>query len=136
MITGISDDLSLDKSNKLLNSVLESRYGMEYKEARTLGRYHNLYKLLKQRINIASKLNDLMTKIYSNESKFLPYIYSRYSIYIGIDLSWVVAGFRPGYCPNGGSILFLPLFLSFRSRKRWKIRKRNTQVPRSAKGYK
>jgi hypothetical protein len=93
MITGISDDLSVDKSNKLLNSVLESRYGMEYKEARTLGRYHNLYKLLKERINIASKLNDLMTKIYSNESKFLPYIYSRYSIYIGIVLSWLLLGF-------------------------------------------
>jgi hypothetical protein len=85
MITGISDDLSVDKSNKLLNSVLESRYGIEYKEARTLGRYNNLYKLLKERIDIASKLNDLMAKLYFNGSKFIPYICSRYSIYIGIE---------------------------------------------------
>jgi hypothetical protein len=84
LILGITDFLSVEYSNKLLDTFLKKRYGSDYRDVRTLGRYHSLYRLLKERIDLATKLNDLMTQLFFNNSKFPQYIKFQYSLIIGI----------------------------------------------------
>lgn len=47
---------------------MKERYGRDFEGVTTLGRYKVLYKLLNERIEIASDLNKHMTKLYSNTS--------------------------------------------------------------------
>lgn len=134
LILGITDFLSVEYANKLLDTFLKNRYGSDYRDVRTLGRYHSLYRLLKERIDLATKLNDLMTQLFFNNSKSLLYITFRSLLIIGIGSSviWQLSHLWGVVNWLGVRFYLLQIFIIFRSRKRQRVRKRYSQISRTA----
>lgn len=64
IIRNIPNYFSVLHSNIKLASILSERSGNNFEGVATLGRYRNLFRLLNERIEIASRLNKHMSRLY------------------------------------------------------------------------
>ena len=68
MVKNIPSYLATRHWNSLITQVIRERYSKEFEGVTTLGRYHIMYKLLNERIDIASKLNKHMNSLIQNQN--------------------------------------------------------------------
>jgi hypothetical protein len=68
MVKNIPSYFSTMHSNSLITQVIRERYAREFEGVTTLGRYNVMYKLLNERIDIASKLNKHMNRLIQNQN--------------------------------------------------------------------
>lgn len=66
VIQGIPTSLPTQVVNELMNRSIHQRYGRDFVAASTLGSYKKLYKLCRERIYFANKLNKYLVKTYDN----------------------------------------------------------------------
>lgn len=70
MIRNIPDFLSVRYVDEKLKKIFSRRYGRDFENVSTLGRYSRLFDLINDRISIASKLNKHMVGLFSSKRKY------------------------------------------------------------------
>lgn len=68
MVKNIPSYFSTKHCNSLITQIIKERYAKEFEGVTTLGRYKVMYKLLNERIDIASTLNKHMNRLIHNQN--------------------------------------------------------------------